>query len=42
MKSRFDQYILKKCTVQDINQIYELQKIIIDGLDNKEILRENE
>lgn len=42
MKNKYNEYILRKCTVQDINQICELQKIIIDGLDNKDILRENE
>lgn len=42
MRSKYNEYILRKCTVQDVDQICELQKIIIDGLDNKAILRQNE
>lgn len=42
MKSRYNEYILRKCTVQDVSQIFELQEIIIDELDNKELLRQNE
>lgn len=41
MKSKYNEYTLRRCTVQDVDQIYELQTIIINGLDNKEILRQN-
>lgn len=42
MKSKYNKYVLRKCTLYDTDQICELQEIIIDGLDNKEILRKNE
>ena len=42
MKSDYNRYVLRRCTVQDVHQILELQKIIIDELDDKGVLRKNE
>lgn len=41
MREKYNRLVLKKCTMSDVDQIYNFQKIIIDGLVDKEVLREN-
>lgn len=42
MKHRYDEFFLRKCTIKDVDQIFDFQKEIISGLKDKEVLRENE
>lgn len=41
MKMEYSRFVLRKCREQDIVNIMAFQKEIIEGLDNKELLREN-
>lgn len=41
MRRSYSSFCLRKCMVQDIDKVYHLQGMVINGLKNKEVLREN-
>lgn len=41
MNKDYNQLLLRRCTDSDLNQICDLQTVVIDGLKDKELLRNN-